>query len=139
MLCFVAAAAALSCGREPASSRPPAGAQVMQDGVRWLRVKTGTGRVGAQAEWWSVSWSDVPCGEECEHVYNGRHDSKVYDPFRSNLRAMREGEVRRLWIPRKDEEGFWTADVQLYEVYDTGSDGGPFIPSIPVSRAAPRR
>ena len=132
IMCFVAAAAALSCATEPAGSLPPAGAQTTADGVRWLRVKKGTGRLGAQAEWWSVTWRDVPCPYECEHVYNGHRGTELYDPFRSNLLSMKEGEVRRLWIPRRDnKERFWTADVELYEVYATASAGGPLIPPVP--------
>ena len=135
MFLTVAAAVALSCGTEPASSDPAGGAHVMENGVRWLRVKAGTGRIRATAGGLAdpaVSWTDVPCSDECEHVYNGHRDTKIYDPFRGNLLEMRVGEVRRLWIPRTDKDGFWTADVQLYEVYDTGSDGGPVIP--PLSR-----
>lgn len=134
ILCFVAAAAALSCGTDHVSSLPPAGAHTTEDGVRWLIVRAGTGRLGAQAQWWSVTWSDVPCRHECEHIYNGHRGTKLYDPFRSNLLSMREGEVRRLWIPRSDKDGFWTADVQLYEVYATASDGGPLIPPVPPPR-----
>jgi hypothetical protein len=47
---------------------------------------------------------------------------------------MREGEVRRLWIPQNDRDGFWTADVELYQVYDTAADGGPAIPPNPPPR-----
>lgn len=133
-LCWLAAAAALSCGSEPAASLPPAGALVMENGVRSIVVRSGAGRSGAEAEWWSVAWSDVPCSTECEHVYNGHRGTKIYDPFRSNLMAMREGEVRRLWIPRNDGNGFWAADVELYQVYDTAAGGGPAIPQPPQPR-----
>lgn len=125
------AAVVFACSGEPRSSQPPSGAQITQDGVRWLRLKDGAGRLGSQAEWWSVSWTDVPCEGECKHVYNGRRNIKIYDPFRTNLLAMREGEVRRLWVPHTGGKRFWTADVELYQVYMTGPDGGPLVPPNP--------
>ncbi len=104
------------------------------DGVRWLRRTSGAGRLGAQTEWWSVDWSEVRCDDACDHVYNGHRRETKYDAFRSNLLTMREGEVRRLWVPRHDKDGFWVVDVRLYEVYDTASDGGPLIPPVPAPR-----
>lgn len=127
-VCLVASIVASACGPELTSSDPPAGAHAAEDGVRWLRTKPGAGRLGAHAEWWSVRWTDIPCRDVCEHVYNGHRGTELYDPFRSNLVAMREGEVRRLWIPRRGGGGFWTAEVELSAVYATASDGGPLVP-----------
>lgn len=131
--CLVASIVASSCGPELTSSDPPAGAHAAEDGVRWLRTKPGAGRLGSHAEWWSVRWTDNPCGDECEHVYSGHRDTDLYDPFRSNLVAMREGEVRRLWILR-DGDSFWAAEVELSAVYATASDGGPLVPRQPPPR-----
>lgn len=113
-----------SCGDK--SVPVPPGAKSTTDGVRWVRVTNGAGRLGAESIWWSVDWKEVPCQDCDEHVYNGRSDNSIYDQFRSNLVEMREGEMRRIWVPTS--RGRYAAyDLRLDQVFETGKDGQPIV------------
>lgn len=105
----------------------PAGAKTTADGVRWMRLKRGAGPTGARSPWWSVDWTPVPCdSSECRWVYNGSRDLQIYDPFRSNLMEMEEGEVRRVWVPRGDGR-FAVYDVHLARVFPVDDKGEPIV------------
>jgi len=124
---WIAMVALLACRRRLAGPELPADAHVATDGSRWTQLKAGEGKRGADSVWWSLDWREVPCqSEQCEHVYNGRADIRIYDPFRANVLQMREGEVRRIW--RRAGDGYAVYDVHLERVYEVDGKGEPIIP-----------
>ncbi len=118
MIAFVAVSLAGACSRSGQGPPVPADAQTTADAVRWVRLRAGGGRRGAQTLWWSADWKDLPCIDECEHVYNGRRDTALYDRFRSNLLEMREGELRRVWVPGRRGR-YLVYELRLAQAYDT--------------------
>ncbi len=102
----------------------PSGARTTADGVRWIRVKKGAGKLGSQSVWWSADWEEFPCDHCYHHVYNGRRESHPYDSFRSNFLEMREGELRQVWLPGRNG-GYAVLQICLYQVYESGADGQP--------------
>lgn len=117
---------ATSCADKP-TLPVPVGAKQTADGARWILVRSGHGLRGADSRWWSVDWEYVPKDDDGKHVYNGSSDMPIYDPFRSNLLSMREGEIRRVWVPRADGKGYWVADLHLERVFKMDSNGEPII------------
>lgn len=121
----VAIVALLACSDRPAGPALPSEARVAVDGSRWIQLKAGSGKLGAHSVWWSLDWREFPCDPGfCPHVYNGRADSKIYDPFRANVLQMREGEVRRIWLRSRDG---YVYDVHLERVFETDGKGEPII------------
>src|SRR5687768_1925567 len=95
------------------SPEVPAGAHSTPDGVRWISVRPGCGLNGADGAFWSVEWTYVPEDDFGQHVYNGPIATPLYDPFRSNLTTMKEGERRRVWVPNGEQDDFVVADLHL--------------------------
>jgi hypothetical protein len=120
----VVAILAVACVGKSRSPEVPAGAEVTNDGVRWIRLRPGQGRLGTDGRFWSVDWSYIPPDDFGQHVYNGSPDTSLYDPFRSNLLTMREGELRRVWLP-DGRGGHLAAHLHLEAVFQADSNGEP--------------
>jgi hypothetical protein len=57
---------------------------------------------------------------------SGRREIEVFDQFRANLVAMREGEIRRVWVPLS-RGGYARYELRLERVFKAGSDGEPIV------------
>src|SRR5688572_1703216 len=111
LVVFILGMALMASCADEATPEVPSGAHTTPDGARWIRVRSGCGLTGADGEFWSVEWSYVPADDFGVHVYNGKLDAKLYDPFRDNLVSMKEGERRRVWVPNQGKDEYWVADL----------------------------
>jgi hypothetical protein len=59
-------------------------------------------------------------------VYNGRLSAAPFHSFKTNLSTMREGEVRRVWVPGP-RGGYDAYDLHLERVFKMDAKGEPII------------